>query len=115
MTASLDTSKLHFKNTAAAPGRSISVSPQNSQLRHLSYGRIRLSAEAKSVRFETHSHETALICLAGTCTVRVGDTRETLAQFDAIYIPRGSLVEVQIIDDDVDLVECSSQVDGVQL
>lgn len=112
MTASLDTSKLHFKNTAATPGRSISVSPQNSQLRHLSYGRIRLNAQANSVRFETHSHETALICLAGTCTVRAGDTRETLAQFDAIYIPRGSLVEVQIIDGDVDLVECSSEVDG---
>jgi 5-deoxy-glucuronate isomerase len=112
VTATLDTSKLHFKNTAAAPGRSISVSPQNSQLRHLSYGRIRLSADVKSVRFETHSHETALICLAGTCSVRVGDTRETLAQFDSIYIPRGSLVGVETTGGDVDLVECSSQVDG---
>jgi 5-deoxy-glucuronate isomerase len=111
VTTSLDTSRLHFKNTASAPGRQISVSPTNSQLEHLSYGRIRLNAELSSVRFETHAHETALICLSGSCSVRVGDARETLAQYDAIYIPRGSLVEVQS-SEDTDLVECSSEVSG---
>jgi 5-deoxy-glucuronate isomerase len=112
VTASLDTSRLHFKNTAAELGRHISVSPQNSQLKHMSYGRIRLDDSLPSVRFETHSHETALICLSGTCSVKVGQTRETLAQFDAIYVPRGSLIEVQTTGGAVDLVECSSEVDG---
>ena len=111
MTATLDTSRLHFKNTASALGRSISVSPQNSQLSHLSYGRIRLSPELSSVRFETHAQETALICLAGSCQVQVGDVHETLAQYDAIYIPRASQVLVQS-STDVDLVECSSEVSG---
>ena len=111
MNASLDTSRLHFKNTASALGRSTSVSPQNSQLEHLSYGRIRLGSEMPSLRFETHAHETALICLSGSCSVKVGEARETLAQYDSIYIPRGSLVEVQT-SSDVDLVECSSPVDG---
>ena len=66
MTRPLDTSRLHFKNTAAQLGRSSSVSPQNSQLEHLSYGRIRLAPELPGVRFETHAHETALICLSGS-------------------------------------------------
>jgi 5-deoxy-glucuronate isomerase len=109
--AALDTSRLHFKNTAAALGRTISVSEQNSQLQHLSYGRIRLAPELPSVRFETHARETVLICLSGSCSVRVGSARETLAQYDAIYIPRGSLIEVQT-QADVDLVECSSEVSG---
>jgi 5-deoxy-glucuronate isomerase len=43
--------------------------------------------------------------------VRVGSARETLAQYDAIYIPRGSLIEVQT-QAEADLVECSSEVSG---
>ena len=109
--AKLDPATLLFRNTAAALGRNISVSPQNSQLSHLSYGRIRLSPALSSVRFETHAHETALICLSGSCDVRVGESHHTLAAYDAIYIPRGSLVEVKS-PGDVDLVECSSPVDG---
>ena len=111
VTTSLDTSRLHFKNTASTPGRTCSVSPDNSQLTHLHYGRIRLGPDQPEVRFETHGRETALICLSGSCSLMVSGTRETLAQYDSIYIPRGSLVEVQS-PTGVDLVECSSLVEG---
>lgn len=107
----LEASQLHFRNTASAAGRKLSVTPENSQLSHLHYGRIRLSAGHASERFETHGRETALICLAGSCTVRTAGVKETLAQYDSIYIPRGSLVEVESADF-ADLVECAAPVEG---
>jgi len=107
----LDPKQLIFRNTTALQGRHISVSPKNSPMAHLSYGRIRLDAETASVRFESNGSEVALICLAGECTVRVDrEEPQNLRQYDAIYVPRNRLIEVQT-EAAVDLVECSADIE----
>src|SRR5215467_13340676 len=101
--ASLDPKKLIFPDTASRRGRTISVSPANSSLAHLHYGRIRLDAEAPRVSFETGKRETALLCMRGECMVRVGSEEIALDLHDALYVPRGTSLEV-ITATDVDLV-----------
>jgi 5-deoxy-glucuronate isomerase len=107
------------------------VSPANSPLEHLHYGRIRLDARrgepAESrVAFDSGEHETGLMCMKGQCLLRVSDTGSgapgsspersapesiTLGLHDAVYVPRGWHVEVST-DAEVDLVECAAVVTG---
>jgi len=106
----LDT-QLIFSGTASHLGRAVAVSPKNSALAHLCYARIRLSAELPKVAFGTEERETALMCMGGTCRVTVTGTAYDLDTFDAIYIPRGSTVEVTTTST-VDIVECAADVTG---
>jgi len=78
---------------------------------HLCYGRILLDAELAKVAFETEQRETALLCMKGACTVTVDGTAHELDTYDAIYVPRGSAVQVTT-KGEVDLVECASVVTG---
>jgi len=103
--------KMVFRNTNAKVGRHISVTPQNSTMRHLAYGRIRLDSTTPSVSFATGDRETGLIPLSGRATVRVGGREFELGQYDAIYIPRGSQVEVST-KSQADIAEFSSDVEG---
>jgi 5-deoxy-glucuronate isomerase len=111
MVQALNDKQLIFSGTTAHQGRKTSVFPGNSQLRHLHYGRILLSGAVPRASFETGGRETALLCMRGSCSVRVDGNPHVLAQYDAIYIPRGSAVEVTT-DSEVDLVECAAEVDG---
>src|SRR4051794_35229822 len=86
--------KMVFRNTASKPGRNISVTPRNSTNEHLSYGRIILNAGCPSVSFANKNEETGLIVLAGEVTLRTAGQEFTLTQFDSVYIPRDSQVEV---------------------
>src|SRR6185295_11381285 len=47
-----------------------------------------------AVSFETGGRETALLSMRGSCRITVGGTGHDIGLHDAIYIPRGSLVEV---------------------
>jgi 5-deoxy-glucuronate isomerase len=107
----LDPQKLIFSGTAAHRGRSVAVSPANSSLAHLCYARTRLDAETPRAAFETGGRETALLCMRGKCRVAVGGTGYDLDTYDAIYIPRGSAVEITTTSE-VDLVECAADVTG---
>ena len=109
--ASLDPKRLIFSGTASHRGRKISVSPANSDLAHLNYGRIRLDNEQPTETFDTEARETALLCMAGKCSVSVDGVAHAIDTYDAIYVPRGSHVEVST-DSSVDLVECSAEVKG---
>jgi 5-deoxy-glucuronate isomerase len=86
--------KMIFRKTNAHPGRHISVSPSNSTMRHLAYGRIILNASHPSATFATGDRETGLIGISGEALVKVGKIETRLGQYDAIYIPRDSSVEV---------------------
>jgi 5-deoxy-glucuronate isomerase len=110
-----DPKQMIFSGTASHTGRHVSLSPANSQLRHLNYGRIRLDAETPRVEFDTGRQETALICMKGDrgCTVTVDGVPHLMALHDGIYIPRGSAVAVAANGGEVDLVECSAEVEGV--
>jgi 5-deoxy-glucuronate isomerase len=103
--------KMVFRNTNAKVGRHISVTPQNSTMRHLAYGRIRLDSTTPSVSFATGGRETGLILLSGGATVSAGGKEFELGQYDAIYIPRDSQVEVSA-KSKADVAEFSSDVEG---
>jgi 5-deoxy-glucuronate isomerase len=123
MSVALDPDKLFFPDTASRPGRHIAVSPANSDLEHLCYGRIQLRAEPAceaTLAFDTEERETGLLCLKGSCCVVIdaagaarGTRRERvqLGTYDGLYVPRGSRVEIGT-DSEVDLVECAARVDG---
>jgi len=86
--------KMVFRKTNARAGRTISVTPANSTMRHLSYGRIILDASVPTVKFSNGEQETGFVCLRGNADVSVGSEKFHLEQYDAIYIPRDSHIEV---------------------
>jgi len=102
-------SKVFFRKTNGHLGRHISVTPANSASKHLSYGRIILDRSTASASFSNGNRETGLICLSGSCAVQVDGERFPLAQYDSIYIPRGSKLEVQC-EAAADLAEFSAEV-----
>jgi 5-deoxy-glucuronate isomerase len=106
-----DPRKLVFRGTAAHKGRHVAVSPANSSLGHLCYGRIRLDRETPRAVFETGDKETALLNMRGTCRVTVDADVHEIGLHDAIYVPRGRSVEVTTTTE-VDLVECAADVTG---
>lgn len=100
-----------FRRTNADRGRRIFVTPENSAMKHLCYGRIILDSQTPRTEFETGNMEVGLICLSGKGDVEVDRHRHELARYDAIYIPRNSSVTVTT-EAGVDLVECSAEVEG---
>jgi 5-deoxy-glucuronate isomerase len=110
-TQTLDPKRLIFSGTASQLGRNVAVSPKNSVLAHLHYGRVRLNRELSQVAFDTAERETALLCMQGACRVTVDGTPYDLDLHDAIYVPRGSAVSVST-EGEVDLVEVAADVTG---
>lgn len=110
-TESVTRDSIIFRNTGMNKGRYIAVTPENSPMKHLRYGRIILDAGTPTAGFETADAEVGLICLSGAGAVTANGASHTLKRYDAIYIPRDSSVEVST-DGQVDLVECSARVEG---
>src|SRR4051794_23852253 len=86
--------RMVFRKTNQHVGRHISVTPQNSTNCHLSYGRIILNASTPAVHFNNSNQETGLVCLSGSATVKVESQSFDITQYDSIYIPRNSAIEV---------------------
>ena len=103
--------KYIYRGTNKHKGRSIAISPQNSSMKHLEYGRIILDPDISRAEFDTGEREVGLICLAGRCVIDVDGRTDALNQYDSIYIPRDSHVRV-MTDTQVDLVECSGEVEN---
>ncbi len=61
--------QLIFRGTNKQKGRHISITPENSAMKHLVYGRVILDQEVPTVAFSTGALESGLICLAGECTI----------------------------------------------
>ena len=101
--------RMIFRKTNTQRGRSISVSPSNSVMRHLAYGRIILDAALSSVSFSSGDRETGLICLRGDAEVRARESITRLKQYDSMYIPRDSDIEVRTASS-VDIAEFSAEV-----
>ncbi|HUI41900.1 MAG TPA: 5-deoxy-glucuronate isomerase [Terriglobia bacterium] len=100
-----------FRHTDAQVGRHLAVTPANSTMRHLAYGRIILSPTQTSAAFNTGGREAVLVCLAGEARVRAGAEDVTLGKLDSLYIPRDSAVQVATASS-VDLAEFSAEVVG---
>src|SRR5712692_8305491 len=88
------TEKNVFRKTNAHIGRNILITPANSSMRHLAYGRIILNPGRPSESFSTGDRETGLICLSGEATVTVDKKEVVLGRRDAMYIPRDSSVKI---------------------
>jgi 5-deoxy-glucuronate isomerase len=107
--AAVAVDKMVFRKTNAQTGRHLAVTPQNSTMRHLSYGRIILNSSKPTVTFSNADRETGLICLSGNGVVKTAGREFELGQFDAIYIPRDSAIEVST-KSSVDFAEFSADV-----
>jgi 5-deoxy-glucuronate isomerase len=103
--------KMVFRKTNSRKGRHLAVTPQNSTMRHLSYGRIILDTTEPSISFHNGEQETGLICLSGNGVVNTRGQQIELGKFDAVYIPRESAIEVSA-ERFVDFAEFSSDVVG---
>src|SRR4029077_7592754 len=103
--------KMIFRNTNGRTGRHLAVTPENSAMRHLAYGRIILNLSQLSVSFNNGDRETALICLSGKAIVKTDGKDLEIEKFDAIYVPRDSSIEIST-NASVDLAEFSSDVTG---
>src|SRR5215475_10188334 len=101
-----------FRKTHLHTGRKVSVTPENSATRHLSYGRIILRDGVKEVQFSTPGSETGLIVLRGDAEVAVNGLNTALSPYDGLYIPRGSEVEVRS-DGGTDIAEFSAETQDV--
>src|SRR5260370_7196816 len=86
--------KMVFRKTNSRTGRHLSVTPENSTMRHLAYGRIRLNASVPKVSFGNGNRETGLILLSGLATVRTDGKESELAQYDPIYFPKDSTITI---------------------
>jgi len=102
-------SRMIFRKTNASLGRHVAVTPANSTNRHLSYGRIILNERLSRVSFRNGDHETGFIVLSGAAKVSVDGRDFELAQYDGIYIPRDSSIDVNTTAN-VDIAEFSSDV-----
>jgi 5-deoxy-glucuronate isomerase len=98
-----------FRKTNAHTGRQVCITPANSSMRHLAYSRIVLNSAKPSESIVTGDRETGLICLSGEAAVSVDNKEITLAQRDAIYIPRDSAVKIST-KTSADLAEFSCDV-----
>jgi 5-deoxy-glucuronate isomerase len=101
-------STMVFRKTNAHSGRHISVTPENSTNRHLSYGRIILTNDHNSVSLTNPGQETGFVVLSGTATVTVDGQAIEVGQYDSIYIPRDSGIKVD--SNSVDIAEFSADV-----
>jgi len=103
--------KMVFRGTDQKKGRFVSVTPANSTNKHLSYGRIILNKSNSSVSFSNGGQETGLICLAGDATVKTRQKEFHCGQYDSLYIPRGSQIDV-FTTSNVDFAEFSCAVEN---
>lgn len=105
------TERMVFRKTNSHSGRVISVTPENSTNKHLSYGRIILNDSIRQVEFENANRETGLLVLSGSARVSVEGFDVDLGQYDAVYIPRDSKICVSSAAT-ADLAEFSADVEN---
>ena len=98
--------------THKGKGRRTLVAPGGTAARFLHYGRITLDAGDAPLAFENGGHETGLVCLKGSAEVSAGGETFNLTQYDALYVPRDSRVEVKSGDAGCDIAELSAPVEG---
>ena len=98
-----------FRKTNEHTGRHISITPGNSSMKHLAYGRIILNQSKQAESFSIGDRETGLIVLSGEAKVTVDAKEVSLGPYDAIYIPRDSSVKITT-STSADIAEFSAEV-----
>lgn len=93
-----------LRNTASKNGRNIFVTPENSEFKYISAGRIILDANTSSVTARNEGKETTLLVLHGSGRVTVGEDTWEVGRFDGVYVPRGAEFSVET-DSELDIFE----------
>ncbi|MDI6782658.1 MAG: 5-deoxy-glucuronate isomerase [bacterium] len=96
-----------IKKTGQHRGRKLIITPQNSDLKFLSYGRIILNQDNLQMTLRADNREIALICLQGNGEISFNGCKEAIIPYDAVYIPLGGEVVIAT-QSELDLVECSA-------
>ncbi|MEO6391605.1 MAG: 5-deoxy-glucuronate isomerase [Pyrinomonadaceae bacterium] len=111
-TAEIDRATCFVPATHVGQGRRTAVEPGKTAAKFLHYGRISLGANDAPVSFDNQDQETGLICLKGNCRVTLSGDAFVMGQYDALYVPRDSSIEVQPVGEDgCDLAEISAPVE----
>ena len=90
----IDPKTCFVPRTHEGKGRRTAVAPGTTAARFLHYGRITLDVNDAPETFTNNDHETALICLNGKAIVKTAGEEFQLDQYDAVYVPRDSEIEV---------------------
>ncbi len=96
-----------IRRTGARKGRNKDITPQNTDLRFLSCGRIILDSETPEIAADSGAEEVCLICLKGSAAVKVGGSPYSMQTYDTLYIPPGHQYRVST-ESGTDLVEASA-------
>jgi 5-deoxy-glucuronate isomerase len=107
----IDKEQCVVRGTHSKRGRNSWLAPGHGAVQRLNYGRISLDADCPPVDFSNGAHETGLICLNGRATVATGGSTFTLGQYDTLYIPRDSQIQVTPAGETCDLAEISAEVE----
>ena len=78
--------RMVFRKTNKKAGRNLAVTPENSTMRHLAYGRIILDPPRHPRHFRMATASTGLICLSGQAKVKTENQELEMGQYDGIYI-----------------------------
>jgi 5-deoxy-glucuronate isomerase len=103
------------RDTGSHHGRHLAVTPGATATRHLHVGRIILGPSDPATTFSTDDRETAFVCLSGSATIGAalpGDEEDwhELGRYDALYVPRDSVVTVRPGTDGCDFAEVAAPV-----
>jgi 5-deoxy-glucuronate isomerase len=99
-----------IRNTSKNHGRTVVVTPENSDFRFLSMARIVLGAGDPPVTARNEGAETTLLVLGGSGRITVGEESFSVGKFDGVYVGRGQEFTVEA-DGTIDIVEGSAQTD----
>ena len=113
MTHEITKETCYVPATHKGKGRRTAVAPGQTAARYLHYGRITLDANDETLSFDNGEHETGLVCLKGGAQVSTAGQTYHLKQYDALYVPRDSRIEVSADGPEgCDLAELSAPVEG---
>lgn len=96
-----------IRNTAKKSGRNIVVTPESSDFKFISAGRIILDSATPTVSARNEGSETTLLVLHGSGRVLVGGETYEVSRFDGVYIPLDAEFTVET-DDTLDIFEGSA-------
>ena len=111
MSSVLSVERCVVRATHTRGGRTRSLDPATTAARQLHYGRIVLDDVDAPLCFDTGALETGLIALRGGALVTAAGRRFTLTPYDALYVPRGTSVEVGPQAGGCDLAEIGAPVE----
>ena len=97
-----------FRDTAAKKGRTITITPETSDFKYISAGRIIVDGEYTTITARNEGAETLLLVLHGSGTVAIGTVRFDVSRFDGVYVPRGQEFIVET-EDALDILEASAE------